>query len=155
MALGASPAAPGKITSRRSSTDCSSFSSVQRSVCSSCSPNHYLLLTLYGVGLASLRGAWDWFDAQRRVSLAAEACCSVAACSRSRRASSRTNSPAGALFANMFTWVWLAVFLGYGHRHLSHTNGARRHWTSGARVLCCSPPVAEVAVGNEVVSWAW
>jgi glucans biosynthesis protein C len=84
--------------------------------------NHYLLLTLYGVGLASLRGAWDWFDALRRVSLAAGACCSVAACSRSRRASSRTNSPAGALFANMFTWVWLAVFLAYGHRHLSHTN---------------------------------
>jgi hypothetical protein len=43
---------------------------------------HYLLLTLYGVGLASLRGPWDWFDAQRRVSLAAGACCSVAACSR-------------------------------------------------------------------------
>jgi hypothetical protein len=43
--------------------------------------NHYLLLTLYGVGLASVRGPWDWFDAQRRVSLTAGACCSVAACS--------------------------------------------------------------------------
>ena len=34
------------------------------------------------------------------------------------------DSPADAIFANVFTWVWLAMFLGYGRQHLSRTKAA-------------------------------
>jgi glucan biosynthesis protein C len=84
--------------------------------------NHYLLLTVYGVALASMR-AWDWFAAQRRVSLALGITLLVGGVFALETGIIAHDSPADALFANVFTWVWIAVFLGYGRQHLCHSNG--------------------------------
>lgn len=84
--------------------------------------DHYLLLTVYGVVLASMRGAWDWFAAQRRVSLAAAVALLALGLALFEQGIIARDTPADALFANVFTWVWLAVFLGYGRQHLSRSN---------------------------------
>jgi glucan biosynthesis protein C len=84
--------------------------------------DHYLLLTVYGVVLASMRGAWDWFAAQRRVSLAAAVALLALGLALFESGIIARDTPADALFANVFTWVWLAVFLGYGRQHLSRSN---------------------------------
>jgi surface polysaccharide O-acyltransferase-like enzyme len=84
--------------------------------------NHYLLLTVYGVAIASMRGAWDWFAAQRRVSLAVGIVVLGGGVFAFEQGIIEHDSPADAIFANVLTWVWLAVFLGYGRQHLSRTN---------------------------------
>jgi peptidoglycan/LPS O-acetylase OafA/YrhL len=84
--------------------------------------DHYLLLTLYGVLLASMRDGWDWFAARRHLSLAAALALFVAALVLFDHGIIARNTPADAIFANAFTWVWLTVFLGYGRQHLSASN---------------------------------
>ena len=87
--------------------------------------NHYLLLTLYGFVLASMRGAWDWFAARRQLSLGARAgrvrCRAAAVRNRRRSSATRRRTPS---FANVFTWVWLMAFIGYGRRYLSSATAA-------------------------------
>jgi glucans biosynthesis protein C len=80
---------------------------------------HYLLLTVYGVVLASMRGAWDWFAARRRASLALAVALLVVGLLLFEQGIVARNTPADAIFANVFMWAWLAVFLGYGRQHLS------------------------------------
>jgi glucan biosynthesis protein C len=81
--------------------------------------NHYLLLTLYGVGLASMPGTWDWFARWRRVSLLAGLTLLGGAVPLFELGIISRHTPADALFANLFTWVWLTVFLGQGRQHLN------------------------------------
>jgi glucan biosynthesis protein C len=84
--------------------------------------NHYLLLTLYGIGIAAMREAWDWFARWRRASLAAGAVLLASAFPLFGLGIIARRTPADALFANLFMWVWLMVFLGYGRQHLSGSN---------------------------------
>jgi surface polysaccharide O-acyltransferase-like enzyme len=91
--------------------------------------NHYLLLTLYGVAIASIRGAWDWFAAWRLRSLVAALILLVSVIPLFEYGIVAHDSGVDALFANVFTWVWLTVFLGYGRQYLSHTN----RWLAWAR----------------------
>jgi peptidoglycan/LPS O-acetylase OafA/YrhL len=81
--------------------------------------NHYLLLTAYGLALAAMRDAWDWFARWRRVSLAAAMVLLVAGLALLELRIIERDTPADALLANVFTWVWLTAFLGYGRQHLS------------------------------------
>jgi peptidoglycan/LPS O-acetylase OafA/YrhL len=83
---------------------------------------HYLLLTLYGILLASMRAAWDWFAAWRRVSLVAALLLLGAAIPLYELGIIPHDGVADALFANVFTWAWLSVFLGYGRQHLDRSN---------------------------------
>jgi glucans biosynthesis protein C len=87
--------------------------------------NHYLLLTLYGIGIASMREAWDWLAQWRRVSLAVAVVLLVGGLCLFESGIVARDTPADALYANVFTWVWLTVFLGYG----------RQHWTGSSRWL--------------------
>ena len=91
--------------------------------------NHYLLLTVYGFALASMRDAWDWLAQWRRVSLAAAIVLLVGGLALLELGIIARDTPADALFANVFTWVWLMVFLGYGRQHLSGSN----RWLAWAR----------------------
>jgi glucans biosynthesis protein C len=83
---------------------------------------HYLLLTVYGYLLASMAGAWDWLAAQRRVSLGAALVLTVGGLTLLETGVIPRDTPADSVFANVFTWVWLMTFMGYGRAHLSFDN---------------------------------
>jgi glucan biosynthesis protein C len=84
--------------------------------------NHYLLLTLYGVAIASMRSAWDWFAMWRRISLAAALILLASAIPLYEYGVIAHDSSVDCLFANVLTWAWVTAFLGYGRQHLSHSN---------------------------------
>lgn len=117
--------------------------------------NHYLLLTAYGVALASLDGAWDWFAAWRRRSLGAGLALLAAGLLLVRGGQLELGSPAGAFFENVFTWVWVMVFLGYGRQHLERSSA----WLAWSRDA--SYPVyilhqtVIIGVGYFVLQLAW
>jgi glucans biosynthesis protein C len=90
--------------------------------------NHYLLLTLYGFLIASMQGTWDWLAERRRWSLAFGLIILLGVLTLIEVGVIDRDTPADAVFANIFTWVWLLAFLGYGRRHLSFSN----------RLLCWS-----------------
>lgn len=83
---------------------------------------HYLLLTIYGFVIASMPGAWDWFARARRWSLALGLATLTGGLSLIEIGVIHRDTPADSIFANIFTWVWLMVFLGYGRQHLSFGN---------------------------------
>lgn len=83
---------------------------------------HYLLLTLYGFALASSPGAWDWLAAHRRLSLASGLVVIVGVLAGFESGVIAHDGVADALLANVFTWLWVMVFLGYGRAHLEFSN---------------------------------
>ena len=83
---------------------------------------HYLLLTAYGYLLASMPGAWDWIAARRRPALIAALACSVTVIGLLQAGIVAHDSVFDAVFANVFTWLWLLVFLGFGRAHLGFSN---------------------------------
>jgi glucan biosynthesis protein C len=84
--------------------------------------NHYLLLTIYGFVIASVQGAWDWLAERRRWSLALGLIVLIGGLTLIETGVMDRDTPADSVFANIFTWVWLMVFLGYGRQHLSFGN---------------------------------
>ncbi len=84
---------------------------------------HYLLLTLYGFLLASIPGAWDWLAARRRMSLALGLTVIIGVLSLFKAGVIAHDTPTDHVLANVFTWLWLMTFIGYGRQHLSFTNG--------------------------------
>jgi len=83
---------------------------------------HYLLLTIYGYVIASMPGAWDWFARARRWSLTLGLTVLIGGLSLIELGVIDRDTPADSILANVFTWVWLMVFLGYGRQHLSFGN---------------------------------
>lgn len=84
--------------------------------------DHYLLLTIYGVVLASTAGAWDWLRDWRRSSLAFAVALTVVGLTLLEYGIMRRDTWMDAVYANIFTWTWLMTFLGYGRRFLSFGN---------------------------------
>jgi glucan biosynthesis protein C len=84
--------------------------------------NHYLLLTMYGFLLASMQGVWDWFAQHRHASLALGLTTLLGGLALIEVGVIHRGTPADSVFANIFTWIWLLVFLGYGRQHLSFGN---------------------------------
>jgi glucan biosynthesis protein C len=84
--------------------------------------NHYLLFTVYGVLLASMRSAWDWFAEQRRRSLAFALVLTFSGLPLLEYGIVERDTPYDSMFATTFTWAWLMTFLGYGRRWLSFSN---------------------------------
>lgn len=83
---------------------------------------HYLLLTGYGVALASIRGAWDWLAERRARTMAASVFVTVSVFALIGLGIVERSTPADALLANFFTWCWLLTFLAYGRHLLSKEN---------------------------------
>jgi peptidoglycan/LPS O-acetylase OafA/YrhL len=67
-------------------------------------------------------GAWDWLAARRRVSLAVTVLLSIGGLGLLETGIMRRDTPFDAVFANIFTWMWLVVFMGYGRAHLGFSN---------------------------------
>jgi surface polysaccharide O-acyltransferase-like enzyme len=84
--------------------------------------NHYLLLTLYGFVFASMRGVWEWLATHRRVALGLAAAVTVFGVGALELGIAPRDTPVDAFIANVFTWSWLLVFLGFGRHYLSFSN---------------------------------
>jgi glucan biosynthesis protein C len=84
--------------------------------------NHYLLLTAYGYVMASMPGVWKWLSEFRRWSLITGLASIFLLIWAFNTGVIRHDSAADGLGANIFTWLWVMVFLGYGYRYLSFVN---------------------------------
>jgi len=84
--------------------------------------NHYLLLTIYGFVLASMPGVWDWFARQRHWSLAIGVAVVAALLTLFKIGVVHHDTATDSVCANIFTWMCLLAFLGYGRQHLSFGN---------------------------------
>lgn len=92
---------------------------------------HYLLLTGYGVVLASMRGAWDWLAQQRTRGLLVSVLVTGAVLALIESGMAPRDTPLERMLANLFTWCWLMTFLGYGRHLLSRDNRLLR-WARDA-----------------------
>jgi glucan biosynthesis protein C len=84
--------------------------------------NHYLLLTIYGVLLASMEGAWDWLRETRRVSMGIALALTALGLPMLEYGVMQRDTAADHFYANVFTWTWLMSFFGYGRQFLSFGN---------------------------------
>ena len=83
---------------------------------------HYLLLTVFGFALASSEGAWEWIARMRRRSLILGSTVLIGGLTLIQFGILKRDTPADAVFANIFTWSFILVFLGYGRQYLSFGN---------------------------------
>ena len=83
---------------------------------------HYLLLTIYGFVIASMPGSWDWFARTRRWSLAIGLGTVIGLFTLFHFGVVEHDTPADFISANIFTWLCLMAFLGYGRQYLSFSN---------------------------------
>lgn len=117
--------------------------------------NHYLLLTLYGFALASLPGSWDWIARWRHRSLAIGLAVFAAAMTAFELGVVQRDTAADAFIANVFTWCWLLVFLGYGRHHLSFSNGLLRWARDASYPIYILHQTIIVAIGFYVIQQPW
>lgn len=117
--------------------------------------NHYLLLTLYGFALASIPDVWDWLAKRRHLSLAIGVGLFAAAMTLFEYGVIRRDTPADAIVANVFTWWWLMVFLGYGRHHLSFSNGLLRWARDASYPVYILHQTLIVALGYYVIQTPW
>ncbi len=82
----------------------------------------YLLFTVYGYVLASSPASWDWLANFRRIALALALIVTIGGLSLINAGFIIRGKPADLMLANVFTWLWIMVFLGYGRRYLSFGN---------------------------------
>jgi glucans biosynthesis protein C len=117
--------------------------------------NHYLLLTLYGCLLASMRNAWDWFATRRQLSLGiALVVFGVAMLMFETRVIER-DTPADALVANVFTWTALMTFIGYGRRYLSFCNPLLRWARDASYPIYILHQTVIIAIGYWAIQQPW
>jgi glucan biosynthesis protein C len=83
---------------------------------------HYLLLTWFGFVLAATPGVWDWLAQRRHGSLALGLSVLVLLLTLFAYGIVAHGAPTDAVLANIFTWLMLLAFLGYGRQHLSFGN---------------------------------
>ena len=83
---------------------------------------HYLLLTVYGFALASSPSTWDWLAKVRRPMLSIALTVIIGLLSLFAAGIIRHGSAIDSILANVFTWTWILVFLGYGRQYLSFGN---------------------------------
>lgn len=117
--------------------------------------NHYLLLTSYGFLLASMPGVWDWLAAQRRTALAIGAALLIGALMLFDAGVIQRDTTIDAFIANVFTWVCLMAFLGYGRRYLSFSNGLLRWSREASYPIYILHQTIIVMLGYVVVQQPW
>jgi len=116
---------------------------------------HYLLFTAYGFMLASLPGGWRWLSKHRAHSLYAGLGVFALVMVLFEAGVIRHGSAADALAANLFTWLWVLVFLGYGHRYLSFANGLLRWAREASYPVYIMHQTVIVAIGYYVIQASW
>ena len=117
--------------------------------------NHYLLLTLYGCVLASMRDAWDWFATRRQLSLGLALTVLGSAMLMLETGLIQRDTPADALVANVFTWCSLLAFIGYGRRYLSFSNPLLRWARDASYPVYILHQTVIIAIGYWIIQQPW
>jgi len=117
--------------------------------------NHYLMLTLYGCLLASMRNAWDWFATRRQLSLGITLVVFGVAMLMFETGVIERDTPADALVANVFTWTALMAFIGYGRRYLSFSNPLLRWARDASYPIYILHQTVIIAIGYWVIQQPW
>lgn len=116
---------------------------------------HYLLLTAYGFLMASMPGVWKWLSGFRRWSLAAGLASFFLLISLFSTGVIQHDSMADMIGANIFTWLWVMVFLGYGYRYLSFANPLLVWAREASYPFYILHQTVIVVIGYYVIQRAW
>jgi peptidoglycan/LPS O-acetylase OafA/YrhL len=117
--------------------------------------NHYLLLTAYGYLMASMPGVWQWLSGFRRWSLVAGIALFAGLISLFHIGVIRHGSVADGIGANLFTWLWVMVFLGYGYRYLSFVNPLLVWAREASYPVYILHQTVIVVIGYVIIPYAW
>lgn len=117
--------------------------------------NHYLLFTVYGYLLASMRGSWEWLAAQRHRLGAAGLIILASLLLMFEYGVADHDTPADAFCATAFTWAFVLAFLGYGYRHLSFCNPLLRWARDASYPIYILHQTLIVAIGYYVIQTSW
>ena len=116
---------------------------------------HYLLFTLFGFLLASLRGCWEWLAAQRRRALVTSVTVLIVALGSFELGILERDTAGDAIVANLFTWSAVLAFLGYGRRYLSYDNAPLRWARDASYPIYILHQTVIVAFGYFVIQQTW
>jgi glucans biosynthesis protein C len=117
--------------------------------------NHYLLLTVYGYVMASMPGVWKWLSEVRGWSLITGLASFVLLISAFNFGVIQHGSIPDAIGANIFTWLWVMVFLGYGYRYLSFVNPLLVWAREASYPVYILHQTVIVAIGYYVIQCSW
>jgi peptidoglycan/LPS O-acetylase OafA/YrhL len=117
--------------------------------------DHYLLLTIYGYVLASMPGAWRWLAWKRTLLLGGGLVVVAGLIAMFAADVVRHGAPVDALLANVFTWLVVLAFLGYGQRYLSFANPLLRWAREASYPIYILHQTVIVAIGYYVIQTAW
>jgi peptidoglycan/LPS O-acetylase OafA/YrhL len=117
--------------------------------------NHYLLLTAYGFVMASVPGTWKWLSEFRKWSLIAGLGSFVALISLFNTGVIQHGSVADGIGANIFTWLWMMVFLGYGYRYLSFANPLLVWAREASYPIYILHQTVIVVIGYYIIQYSW
>jgi glucans biosynthesis protein C len=117
--------------------------------------NHYLLLTAYGYVMASVPGIWKWLCEFRRWSLITGLASFILLITLFNTGVILHDSLADRFGANIFTWLWVMVFLGYGYRYLSFVNPLLIWAREASYPFYILHQTVIVAIGYYVIQCSW
>ncbi|HEX7814394.1 acyltransferase family protein [Dyella sp.] len=117
--------------------------------------NHYLLLTVYGYLMASMPGVWSWLSRMRRWACLAGTATIIVLITGFNTGLIAHDSIVDCVGANVFTWLWVMVFLGYGYRYLSFTNGLLAWAREASYPFYIMHQTIIVTIGYYVIHRAW
>ncbi|MBE1162368.1 hypothetical protein [Dyella acidiphila] len=117
--------------------------------------NNYLLLTAYGYVMASMPGVWQWLCECRRWSLIAGVASLVLLITLFNTGLILHGSVADGIGANIFTWLWVMAFLGYGYRYLSFVNPLLRWAREASYPFYILHQTIIVMIGYYIIQYAW
>jgi peptidoglycan/LPS O-acetylase OafA/YrhL len=113
------------------------------------------LLTLYGFALASAAGVWDWIATRRRYfGICAFGTLAMLGLAFKFKIAAH-DTVFDFFFANVFTWLTLLAFIGYGRTHLSFENKLLRWARDASYPIYILHQTIIVAIGYYVVQQPW
>jgi len=114
---------------------------------------HYLLLTAYGIVLASLPGAWDWLARQRHRTLGVSAVAAVAFLLLIEKGGVFRGTIVEATLANVFTWCSLLTLLAYGRQLLSFDHPVLRWARDASYPIYILHQTVMMLIAYRVLAW--
>jgi glucan biosynthesis protein C len=118
--------------------------------------NQYLLITLFGFLLASLREGWNWLESHRRLSFGFSIASVLALLALFRVGPVQPHfAVIDAVVGNVFTWTSLLALVGYGRRYLSFENGLLRWARDASYPIYILHQTLIVVIGYFVIQQPW
>ena len=117
--------------------------------------NHFLLLTLFGILLASMDRSWDWLERTRRAALLFSVSFTAILLTAFDHHVIDRSTPIDAFTANVFTWSWILTMLGYGKHYLSFSNPLLRWARDASYPIYILHQTLIIAIAYYVIQQPW